>query len=199
MTPILDADTLRARLSGPNPENDLQPGLADSPVPAAVLVGIVTGPAPGILLTKRTAHLRAHSGQVSFPGGRIDPTDASPEHAALREAQEEVGLDPSHAEILGRLPDVITGTGYRITPVLALLTPGFVADPSPHEVAAVFQLPLSVLMDPEAPVKRSTQFAGKPREYWVWPHPEHEIWGATAGILVSLAGRLREKKEDLLF
>lgn len=171
------------------PAGQASPG--ETPIPAAVLVGIVTGPAPGVVLTKRTAHLRAHSGQVSFPGGRIDPTDASPEHAALREAQEEVGLDPAHAEILGRLPDVITGTGYRITPVLALLTPGFVAAPSPHEVAAVFQLPLSVLLDPDAPARRSAQFAGEPREYWVWPHPEHEIWGATAGILVGLARRLR--------
>ena len=160
-------------------------------IPAAVLVGITIGPAPGVLLTKRTAHLRLHSGQVSFPGGRIDPDDTSPEAAALREAQEEVGLEPGHAEVVGRLRDFSTGTGFRITPVLALLAPGFAVTPSPHEVEAVFQLPLAVLLDPDAPVKRQAQFAGRWRDYWVWPHPEHHIWGATAGILVHLAARLR--------
>ncbi len=188
MTHQLDADALRRLLRNPDPASE--PDLPDGLIPAAVLVGIVTGPAPGILLTKRTAHLRAHSGQVSFPGGRIDPSDASPEHAALREAREEVGLDPDRVEILGRMPDVVTGTGYRITPILALLTPGFAVDPSPHEVEAIFQLPLAVLLDPDAPTRRSQVFAGKPREFWVWPHPEHDIWGATAAILVHLAARL---------
>ena len=135
--------------------------------------------------------MRQHSGQVSFPGGRIDPTDASPEAAALREAHEEVGLAPDHAEILGRMRDFITGTGYRMTPVLALLTPGFAEIPSPDEVEAVFQLPLAVLLDPGAPTRQRALFRGTWREYWVWPHPEHHIWGATAEILVHLAKRLR--------
>jgi 8-oxo-dGTP pyrophosphatase MutT (NUDIX family) len=200
-----DWDALRCRLTGPDPDDGPEDGpedgvapddaatLADQEqlIPAAVLVGIVTGPAPGILLTKRTAHLRQHSGQVSFPGGRIDPEDASPEAAALREAQEEVGLDPSHVQLLGRLRDYVTSTGYRVTPVLALLTPGFVTAPSADEVDAVFQLPLAVLLDPEAPQRRGAQFRGAWREYWFWPHPEHEIWGATAAILVHLARRLR--------
>ncbi len=160
-------------------------------IPAAVLVGIAAGLTPGVLLTRRTAHLRQHSGQVSFPGGRIDPTDASPEAAALREAQEEVGLDPSHAEVLGRLHDYATGTGYRITPVLALLAPGYLTSPSAHEVDAIFQLPLAVLMDPAAPQRTGAMFRGAWREYWVWPHPEQYIWGATAAILVHLARRLR--------
>jgi 8-oxo-dGTP pyrophosphatase MutT (NUDIX family) len=160
-------------------------------IPAAVLVGVLGDPAPGVLLTKRTAHLRAHSGQVSFPGGRIDATDASPEAAALREAWEEVGLDPGYVEILGRMDEVVTGTGFRITPILALVHPGFAAKPSPHEVETVFQLPLSVLLDPAAPTRRSIVFAGAPREFWVWPHPDHDIWGATAAILVQLARRLR--------
>ena len=193
MTP----DQLRARLTGPDPADPLSvtpdselpdhPGLAA----AAVLVGIVTGPAPGVLLTRRTAHLRNHSGQVSFPGGRIDPGDASPEAAALREAGEEVGLDPGHAEVLGRLRDYVTGTNYRVTPVLALLSPGFIARPSAHEVAAVFQLPLGVLLDPEAPQRRQAEFRGRMRSFWVWPHPEHYVWGATAAMLVHLARRLR--------
>ncbi len=203
MSVLLDANSLRGRLTFERPRPESSPESSpeasfkggEKLTPAAVLVGIVTGPAPGVLLTKRTAHLRNHSGQVSFPGGRIDPSDASAEYAALREAHEEVGLDPAHAEILGRLPDVVTGTGYRITPVLALLSPGFAITPSPDEVAAVFQLPLAVLLDPLAPVKRRTEFSGRTREYWVWPHPEHEIWGATAGILVELAERLRRAEE----
>jgi 8-oxo-dGTP pyrophosphatase MutT (NUDIX family) len=187
-----DIETLRARLSGP----DLLPAEEGLPfteglTPAAVLVGIVTGPAPGVLLTKRAATLRNHSGQVSFPGGRIDPSDAGPEACALREAEEEVGLDPSHAEILGCMPEIVTVTRFCVTPVLALLTPGFVVDASPHEVEAVFQLSLSVLLDPLAPVRHSAVINGIARQYWVWPHPEHEIWGATAGILVRLAHRLR--------
>jgi len=188
VTPHFDVPALRRLLQDAEPTVALP---ADGLIPAAVLVGLVTGPAPGVLLTKRTAHLRTHSGQVSFPGGRIDPDDSGPEAAALREAQEEVGLDPDRIEILGRMRDFVTSTGYRITPVLALLQPGFAVDPSPHEVAAVFQLPLAVLLDPEAPRRRSLMFAGNPREFWVWPHPEHEIWGATAAILVHLAKRLR--------
>ncbi len=194
------AGWLRARLAGPDPADAalLGDGFAGvgapdggALVPAAVLVGIVNGPVPGVLLTKRTAHLRQHSGQVSFPGGRIDPDDRDAEAAALREAREEVGLDPGHAEVLGRLRDYVTSTGYRVTPVLALLSPGFVSAPSADEVDAVFQLPLAVLLDPQAPRKRGATFHGAWREYWVWPHPEHEIWGATAAILVHLARRLR--------
>ena len=188
-----DAETLRARLSGPDPlptEEELT--CREGLIPAAVLVGIVTGPAPGVLLTKRAAGLRNHSGQVSFPGGRIDSGDSGPVAAALREAEEEVGLDPSHADILGPMHDFVTVTGFRVTPVLALLTPGFAIRHAPGEVEAVFQLSLSVLLDPLAPQRRSTVFHGQRREYWVWPHPEHEIWGATAAILVRLADRLRD-------
>ena len=160
-------------------------------VPAAVLVAIVTGETPGILLTKRTATLRRHAGQVSFPGGRIDDTDASPEAAALREAHEEIGLEPALVEVLGRLHDYVTGTGYRVTPVLALVAPGFETTLSAAEVDAVFELPLHVLLDPAAPQRREAAFAGRMRQYWVWPHAEHFIWGATAAILVHLARRLR--------
>ncbi|CAH2600088.1 CoA pyrophosphatase [Rhodovastum atsumiense] len=166
------------------------------PVPAAVLVPLVLGPVPGVLLTKRTAHLAQHAGQVSFPGGRIDPGDASPEAAALREAQEEIGLDPSQVELAGRLGEYVTGTGYAITPVLGLLPVGQGLEslallPSPAEVDAVFELPMTVLLDPDAPQRRRVHFRGRWREFWVWPHPEHYIWGATAGILVQLATLLR--------
>ena len=190
----MSPDELRARLTGPGPAGVTPDSeLAETPDlgPAAVLVGIVTGPASGVVLTKRTAHLRQHSGQISFPGGRIDPGDASPEAAAIREAAEEVGLDPGHAEVLGRLRDYVTITAYRVTPVLALLSPGFIARPSAHEVDAVFQLPLAVLLDRDAPQRRHATLRGQQRSYWVWPHPEHHIWGATAAILVHLAQRLR--------
>ncbi|GAC1341291.1 MAG: hypothetical protein NVSMB18_13100 [Acetobacteraceae bacterium] len=166
---------------------DLGPKL----VHAAVLVPILHGAAPGVLLTKRTSHLTAHAGQVAFPGGRIDPGDASPEAAALREAHEEIGLAPEHVELIGRLRDYATGTGFRISPVLALLPDGLQYTPSPDEVETIFTLPLGVLLDPAAPERRRAEFRGRNREFWVWPHAEHYIWGATAAILVELAQRLR--------
>ena len=160
-------------------------------VSAAVLVPIVHGDRPAVLLTKRSARLKSHAGQVAFPGGRIDRGDASIEAAALREAQEEIGLQPSHVEIAGRLPDYVTGTGFLIAPVLALLPDGLALTPSEAEVEAIFTLPLSVLLDPNAPERRRAYFRGRDREFWVWPHPDHYIWGATAAILVNLAHRLR--------
>jgi 8-oxo-dGTP pyrophosphatase MutT (NUDIX family) len=171
--------------------SEVLPGLIARPVPAAVLVPVVMADSPSILLTKRTAHLKQHAGQVSFPGGRIDPGDAHPEAAALREAREEIALDPARVEILGRMADYVTGTGYRITPVLGLLPPGLAYRPSPDEVESVFELPLDVLLDPDAPRRQRQHTRGQWREYWVWPHPQHFIWGATAAILVDLARQLR--------
>jgi 8-oxo-dGTP pyrophosphatase MutT (NUDIX family) len=161
-------------------------------VPAAVLVPVVLGEEPSILLTRRTSHLTKHAGQISFPGGRIDPDDSGPEAAALREAHEEIGLDVGSVEVLGRLTDHVTGTGYRITPVLAVLPPALKYRLSPHEVAAIFELPMRVVLDPDAPRRQRQHVRGVWREYWVWPHPEHFIWGATAAILVQLAQRLRQ-------
>jgi 8-oxo-dGTP pyrophosphatase MutT (NUDIX family) len=167
-------------------------GLDHPPVPAAVLVPVVLGEEPSVLLTKRTSHLTTHAGQVSFPGGRIDPEDSGPEAAALREAYEEIGLEPRSVEVLGRLTDHVTGTGYRITPVLAVLPAALTYQLSPHEVDAIFELPMRVVMDPDAPRRQRQHVRGVWRDYWVWPHPEHFIWGATAAILVQLAQRLRE-------
>ena len=162
------------------------------PAPAAVLVPFVLGASPGVLLTKRTAHLNKHAGQVSFPGGRIDPTDADATAAALREAYEEIALDPGQVTVLGPLSDFLTGTGFKITPVVGLIPPELAFDLSPHEVEAVFELPLSVLLDPDAPQLRRREVQGRRRDFWVWPHPEHYIWGATAAILVHLARALRD-------
>jgi 8-oxo-dGTP pyrophosphatase MutT (NUDIX family) len=167
-------------------------GLDRPPVPAAVLVPVVMGAEPSVLLTKRTSHLTKHAGQISFPGGRIDPGDSGPEAAALREAQEEIGLDAGSVEVLGRLTDHVTGTGYRITPVLAVVPPGLNYRLSPEEVEAIFELPMRVVLDPDAPRRQRQHVRGVWREYWVWPHPQHFIWGATAAILVQLAQRLRE-------
>jgi 8-oxo-dGTP pyrophosphatase MutT (NUDIX family) len=190
--PVVDPPGIAAQAG-----SDDASGLIDPPpIPAAVLVPFVLSAAPGVLLTKRNENLNNHAGQVSFPGGRIDPGDASPESAALREAEEEIGLDPGRVEIAGRLEDYITGTGFRITPVLGLLPVGIdLAGLGLHvcaaEVESVFLLPLAVLLDPEAPQRKRAHFRGRWREFWVWPHSEHYIWGATAAILVHVAVRLR--------
>ena len=203
MIPVLqDPEQLRRRLRTAiarraNPMSRSAGGAPPSLVPAAVLVPLVFGAVPGVLLTRRCAHLSTHGGQVSLPGGRIDAADGGPEAAALREAQEEIALDPVHVELVGRLRDHITTSGYRVTPVLALLPPGIAREalalqPSATEVDEVFELPLAVVLDPEAPRRRSVTISGRPREFWVWPHPQHYIWGATAAILVDLAATLRE-------
>jgi 8-oxo-dGTP pyrophosphatase MutT (NUDIX family) len=192
---------LRQRLAGIATEppdasviygDEVLAGLNRPPVPAAVLVPVVLAAEPSVLLTKRTSHLTKHAGQISFPGGRIDPGDSGPEAAALREAEEEIGLHADSVEVLGRLIDHVTGTGYRITPVLAVLPPALTYRLSPDEVEAIFELPMRVVLDPDAPRRQRQHVNGIWREYWVWPHPDHFIWGATAAILVQLAQRLRE-------
>ncbi len=196
----MTAAELRARLTAIAAEplpgdvahgDDVLEVLDRPPVPAAVLVPVILGPAPGILLTKRNARLNKPAGPVSFPGGRIDADDEDAETAALREAEEEIALDRARVEVLGRMADYVTGTGYRITPVLGLLPPGLDLRPAPEEVEAVFELPIEVLLDPEAPRRQRHHVRGIWREYWVWPHPDHYIWGATAAILVHLAQKLR--------
>lgn len=158
---------------------------------AAVLVPIVWHDAsPSILLTRRSDALSKHAGQVAFPGGRMERGETA-EAAALREAAEEVGLDPRLPEIAGHLPEHLTGTGFRVTPVVAFLDPPLTLTPDPSEVAAIFEMPLATLLDPAAPTRRSVDLRGRQREFWVWPHPEHLIWGATAKMLLTLSRLLR--------
>ena len=158
---------------------------------AAVLIGLREREGHcSVILTERTAHLAKHAGQVAFPGGKIDPEDASPEAAALREAEEEIGLDPARVEVLGRLPDYLTGTGYRIKPVLALVDPDarFVANP--HEVEAVFETPFPFLMDAANYRRESRVWQGMERHYYTMQWDGHLIWGVTAGIIRMMRDRL---------
>lgn len=176
----------------PTASDDAEAGPAHpAPIPAAVLVPIVLHPAPTILLTRRTAHLAAHAGQVSFPGGRIEPDDADAAAAAFREAEEEVGLPRAAVEHLATLPMHLTGTGYAITPVVGLVTPPFLLAPDPGEVAEAFEIPLARVLDPAGPYEAEAEFRGRMRRFWVIPDERHHIWGATAAILVNLARVLR--------
>ena len=157
-------------------------------VAASVLFPIVLREGgPTVLLTQRTEHLRDHAGQISFPGGRAEPGDPSPEYTALRESEEEIGLAASHVEIAGFLPEYRTVTGYRITPVVGFLTPPFTLRPDSSEVAEVFEVPLAFLLDPANHQRRSREYQGTTRYFFAMPYGRHYIWGATAGIIVSLA------------
>ncbi len=159
--------------------------------PAAVLVPIIVRPSGAtILLTQRTAHLRDHAGQVSFPGGRSEESDASPEATALREAEEEVGLDPAQVEILGRLPEYRTGTGFVVTPVVGFVTPPLNLKLDDFEVAEVFEPPLEFLLDRANHQRHKIEARGAIREFWAMPWQGYYIWGATAGMLVSLCSVL---------
>jgi 8-oxo-dGTP pyrophosphatase MutT (NUDIX family) len=158
---------------------------------AAVLVPVVDhGPEATVLLTQRSANLRNHSGQIAFPGGRIDPTDLSPEAAALRETREEIGLPAERIEVIGRLPDYVTGSGYRITPVLSIVRPGFALELNPAEVDAAFEVPLAFLMDPANHRRQSRIWNERERFFYEMPFGERYIWGVTAGIIRTLYERL---------
>jgi 8-oxo-dGTP pyrophosphatase MutT (NUDIX family) len=204
MTP----QALRQRFQVPpawQPELRREPRFADRPpAAAAVLVPLVDRPQGlSVLLTERTAHLSSHSGQVAFPGGKVDPEDASVVEAALREAQEEVDLPRTHVDVLGQLPVYVTGTQFIVTPVVAVVRPGFVLHPNPDEVAHAFEVPLSFLMNPAHHRRHRLEWQGHVREWFSMPYvervrvepgagetpptPESEverfIWGATAGML----------------
>ena len=155
--------------------------------PAAVLVPLIERSAGiTVLLTRRTDHLPDHPGQVSFPGGRIEADDHDAVAAALREAEEEIGLPRVHVSVVGRLDDYETGTGFIVTPVVGLIAPPFPLEPDPHEVAEVFEVPLAYVLDKENHERRSGVFGGRVRSYYVLPYEGRFIWGATAGMLVNL-------------
>ena len=154
---------------------------------AAVLVPIVhREPDLTVLFTQRTSHLNDHAGQISFPGGRVEPEDPTPEETALRETEEEIGLDRAHIEVLGRLPEYITGTGFRVTPVVGWVEPGFALTPDAFEVAEVFEVPLAFLLDPANHQQKSIVWEGRERQFHAMPYQSRYIWGATAGMLLSL-------------
>ncbi|MCK9992301.1 MAG: hypothetical protein Dbin4_00821 [Alphaproteobacteria bacterium] len=158
---------------------------------AAVLVPIMDhADEMTVLLTRRPDHMNKHAGQVAFPGGRVDPADAHPVAAALREAHEEVGLPAHHVEIVGRLDNYHTGTGFQITPIVGIVTPGFMMKACDNEVAEIFEVPLSFLMNPENHQRKETEFKGRMAQYYAMPYKDYNIWGATAGMLVNLFNRL---------
>ncbi len=158
---------------------------------AAVLVPVVDdGEEAKVIFTQRTATLRKHSGQISFPGGSIDPDDISPEMAAIRETEEEIGLAGSYVETVGRLPNYLSSTGFRITPVLAVVSRGFSLQPNPTEVADVFEVPLSFLMNPANHNRDKRVVDGIDRHFYRMPYETRMIWGITAGIVRTLYERL---------
>ncbi len=163
-----------------------------SPTAAAVLLPLVLR-AEGLqlLLTQRTDHLAAHAGQIALPGGRAEASDASPADTALRETEEEIGLGRGHIEVIGSLPDYLTGTGYRVTPVVGLVTPPFELRADPGEVAEIFEVPLAFLMDGLNHQRLSVELPGGRRSFYAMPYQERFIWGATAGMLRNLFHFLR--------
>lgn len=170
---------------------DLVAEVARAPLaPAAVLIPVIARPELTVLLTQRNENLRSHAGQIAFPGGRMEPTDRDPVATALREAQEEVGLDPSFVEPLGYLDAYRTGTGFRIFPVVSLVREGFALQLDAREVADAFEVPLAFLMN-EANHRTETRlWRGQERRFYAMPFEQRYIWGATAGIMRNMHKRL---------
>ncbi len=171
-------------------DHDLSPELYEPHRPlkaAAVLVPIVDRPqGVQVLLTRRTDHLHDHAGQISFPGGRIDPGDETPEAAALRETEEEIGLPPAKVSVVGRLDTYIVRTGFEVHPVVGLVRPPFQLALDGFEVAEVFEVPLSFFLRPGSKERHSRVFKGRERFFYAYPYGDYYIWGATAGMLGNL-------------
>jgi 8-oxo-dGTP pyrophosphatase MutT (NUDIX family) len=203
-TAFLQPEALKARFAQPpvwQPEVVRENFTSDRlPAQAAVLVPIVMrGPkaaSPTVLLTRRAAHMKTHSGQIAFPGGKVDPEDANMQATALREAEEEVGLAARHVQVIGELPVYITGTSFWVTPVIGLVSPDFELRLNADEVADVFEVPLSFLMNPANHRRHAFEWQGSQRQWFSMPYEErrtasngevqaveHFIWGATAGML----------------
>ena len=183
-----------SRPAGPSSDFDLNPGIrpsADKPLrPAAVLVPVWLRPkGAALILTKRSSRLKHHPGQIAFPGGKVDATDASPEAAALRESQEEIGLDPSRVTILGTLPVHETVTGFAVIPFVGLIRGPFDPRPEAGEVEEVFTVPVSHVLAPARYAVERRRWLGEWRRYYAVPYGPYYIWGATARILRGLAER----------
>ncbi|HRP78502.1 MAG TPA: CoA pyrophosphatase [Aquamicrobium sp.] len=203
---LFTAEDFRRRAAaetGPFAQNDygdhlLNPDLRDMIVrdglrDAAVLIAIVDHrEGASVILTKRAERLRSHSGQIAFPGGRLDPTDPTPEYAALRETEEEIGLAPGLIEVVGRMPDYVSGSGFRIAPILSVVKPGFRLTINADEVDDAFEVPLSFLMDPANHNRDSRIWQERERYFYTMPFGDRYIWGVTAGIIRTLYERLYE-------
>jgi len=190
------ADRLRAALSAPVTghipiEGDDYDRAHGNYVDAAVLVAITDRPEPGVLLTLRQPHLKRHAGQIAFPGGRVDPEDKDVVAAALREADEEIGLDPALVEVVGTSDIYRVGTGFAVTPVVGVVPPDLALAPHEDEVAAVFETPLAFLLAPGNHARRSTMWEGRDRHFHEIVWEDRRIWGATAAMIVNLASRLQ--------
>ncbi len=157
---------------------------------AAVLVAVTDRDEPGVILTQRPDTMRRHPGQIAFPGGRIDPDDAGPIDAALREAEEEIALPRRHVEVIGAAEGYRTVTGYHVTPIIGVIPPDLQLVPSEAEVAAIFEVPLSFLLDPANQVQASAMWQGRERHYYEIIWEDRRIWGATAAMIVNLSRRL---------
>jgi 8-oxo-dGTP pyrophosphatase MutT (NUDIX family) len=184
----VEAAAFRRVLRG---DHDLNPGMtppSTALTPAAVLVPLVDHPqGMSVLLTQRTAHLSAHAGQISFPGGRMEETDPDAVAAALRETEEEVGLPRDRVEVIGRLDTYVTGTGFEITPIVGIVAPPMPISIDPFEVAEAFEVPLAFILDRRNHQRIERDMGAHSRSYYVLPYDGRNIWGATAGILVNLA------------
>jgi 8-oxo-dGTP pyrophosphatase MutT (NUDIX family) len=165
-------------------------GSGADPIPAAVLVPVVDRSEPSVILTLRPETMRKHAGQVSFPGGRIDPEDAGPIQAALREAEEEIALPRSAVQVVGLADRYLTVTGFDVTPVIGVVSPDVQLVPQPSEVADVFEAPLAHLLDPANHSVRSAQWQGMTRTYYEIAYRDRRVWGATAAMIVNLSRRL---------
>ncbi len=192
------AERLRAALEAAHGEGpillpgdhfDYDPAIRGNP--AAVLVAVTERPDPGVILTQRTETLRRHAGQIAFPGGRIDPGDDGPVGAALREAEEEIALPPSRVEVIGTADSYRTVTGYDVTPVVGVVPPDLPLVPSEAEVASVFEVPLSFLLDHANHREGSLRYQGRERRYYEIFWEDRRIWGATAAMIVNLSRRLK--------
>lgn len=188
------ADRLRQALAAPAVDRPLEGDRPDerskADTPAAVLIAATDRPEPSLILTVRREHLRTHAGQIAFPGGRVDPGEDAVK-AALREANEEILLDPAVVEVVGSIEQYRTVTGFVVTPVLGVVPPDLPLEPHEHEVAGWFEAPLDFVLDPTNQQQRTALFQGRTRHYYEIIWKDHRIWGVTAAIIVNLSRRLQ--------